>query len=153
MSRAEAYWTGDLPYQAQQSRIAIASGGFFGKGPGNSMQRNYLPAPYSDFIYAIIIEEYGLFGGFIIIGLYVLLFFRIVSIVTRSPKAFGAMLVSGLGLFIVTQALANIAVSVHMVPVTGLTLPLVSMGGTSIIFASIAFGMILSVSRYIEQTD
>ncbi|MEM8906478.1 MAG: FtsW/RodA/SpoVE family cell cycle protein [Bacteroidota bacterium] len=139
-------------YQIQQAKIAIADGGIFGVGPGNSMQRNYLPAPYSDFIYAIIIEEYGLLGGFVIIGLYVLLFFRIVSIVTRSPKAFGAMLVSGLGLFIVTQALANIAVSVHLVPVTGLTLPLVSMGGTSIIFASIAFGMILSVSRYIEQT-
>ena len=142
----------DGGYQIQQAKIAIADGGIFGVGPGNSMQRNYLPAPFSDFIYAIIVEEYGLVGGFVVIGLYVLLFFRIVKIVTLSPKAFGAMLVSGLGLFIVIQALANIAVSVHLVPVTGLTLPLVSMGGTSIIFASIAFGMILSVSRYIEQT-
>ncbi len=139
-------------YQIQQAKIAIADGELFGVGPGNSIQRNFLPAPYSDFIFAIICEEYGLVGGFVIIALYVLLFFRCVSIVTRSPKAFGAMLVMGLCLYIVVQALANIAVSVHLVPVTGLTLPLVSMGGTSIIFSSLAFGMILSVSRYIEKT-
>lgn len=138
-------------YQLQQSKIAIADGGIFGLGPGNSVQRNFLPAPYSDFIFAIIVEEYGLVGGFIIISLYVMLFFRIVRIITNSPKAFGAMLVLGLGLLICIQALANIAVSVHLVPATGLTLPLVSMGGTSIIFSSIAFGMILSVSRYIEK--
>ncbi len=143
---------GEEGYQIQQSKMAIADGGLFGRGPGNSVQRNFLPAPYSDFIYAIICEEYGLFGGLIILCLYVLLFFRIVSIVTRSPKAFGAMLVLGLGLFITLQALANIAVSVDLVPVTGLTLPLVSMGGTSLIFSSIGFGMILSVSRYIEKT-
>ena len=143
---------GEEGYQIQQSKMAIADGGMFGRGPGNSVQRNFLPAPYSDFIYAIICEEYGLFGGLIILLLYVLLFFRIVSIVTRSPKAFGAMLVLGLGLFITLQALANIAVSVDLVPVTGLTLPLVSMGGTSLIFSSIGFGMILSVSRYIEKT-
>jgi len=141
----------DGGYQIQQAKIAMADGGIFGLGPGNSVQRNFLPAPYSDFIFAIIIEEYGLIGGFIIISLYVLLFFRIVRIITNSPKAFGAMLVLGLGLIICIQALANIAVSVHLVPVTGLTLPLVSMGGTSIIFSSIAFGMILSVSRYIEK--
>lgn len=143
----------DGGYQIKQAKIAIADGGWFGIGPGNSTQRNYLPAPYSDFIYAIICEEYGLIGGFIVLALYVLLFYRCVSIVTRSPKAFGAMLVLGLGLMITIQALANIAVSVHLVPVTGLTLPMVSMGGTSIIFSSIAFGMILSVSRYIEKTD
>jgi len=142
----------DGGYQIKQAKIAIADGGIFGVGPGNSVQRNFLPAPYSDFIYAIICEEYGLFGGFIVIGLYVMLFFRITSIITRSPKAFGAMLVLGLGLYLTIQALANIAVSVHLVPVTGLTLPMVSMGGTSIIFSSIAFGMILSVSRYIEKT-
>ncbi len=139
-------------FQIKQAKIAIADGSWFGIGPGNSTQRNYLPAPYSDFIYAIICEEYGLVGGFTILTLYVLLFYRCVSIVTRSPKAFGAMLVLGLGLMITVQALANIAVSVHFVPVTGLTLPMVSMGGTSIIFSSIAFGMILSVSRYIEKT-
>ena len=139
-------------YQIQHAKIAIANGEFLGEGPGNSSMRNYLPAPFSDFIYAIICEEYGILGGFVIIGLYVMLFFRCVSIVTRSPKAFGAMLVLGLGLIVALQALANIAVSVHLVPVTGLTLPLVSMGGTSIVFSSIAFGMILSVSRYIEKT-
>ena len=139
-------------YQVVQSKIAIAEGGWVGVGPGNSTLRNFLPAPFSDFIYAIICEEYGLIGGFLILGLYVLLFFRVVSLVTRSPKAFGAMLALGLGMFITLQALANIAVSVNLVPVTGLTLPLVSMGGTSVIFSSIAFGMILSVSRYIEKT-
>lgn len=138
-------------YQVQQAKIAIAEGGLFGLGPGNSVQRNFLPAPYSDFIFAIIVEEYGLFGGLVIISLYVLLFFRVVRIITNSPKAFGAMLVLGLGLILCIQALANIAVSVNLVPVTGLTLPMVSMGGTSIIFSSIAFGMILSVSRYIEK--
>lgn len=139
-------------YQLQQAKIAIANGGIFGEGPGNSTMRNYLPAPFSDFVYAIICEEYGLIGGFTIISLYVLLFFRCVSLVTRSPKAFGAILALGLGLSVSIQALANIAVSVHLVPVTGLTLPLVSMGGTSVVFSSIAFGMILSVSRYIEKT-
>ena len=139
-------------FQIQHSKIAIANGAWFGEGPGNSVMRNYLPNPFSDFIYAIICEEYGIIGGLLMIGLYVLLFFRCVSIVTRSPKAFGAMLALGLGLLVVIQALANIAVSVHLVPVTGLTLPMVSMGGTSIIFSSIAFGMILSVSRYIEKT-
>lgn len=142
----------DGEYQIQRAKMAIAEGGIFGVGPGNSLLRNYLPNPFSDFIYAIICEEYGLVGGFTIIGLYVMLFFRCVGIVTRSPKAFGSLLVIGLGLYIVVQALANIAVSVHLVPVTGLTLPMVSMGGTSIIFSSIAFGMILSVSRYIEST-
>lgn len=142
----------DGGFQIKQAKIAIADGGWFGIGPGNSTQRNYLPAPYSDFIYAIICEEYGLIGGFTILSLYVMLFFRCVSIVTRSPKAFGAMLVLGLGLMLTVQALANIAVSVHLVPVTGLTLPMVSMGGTSIIFSSISFGMILSVSKYIEKT-
>jgi len=141
----------DGGYQIQQAKIAIADGGLFGLGPGNSIQRNFLPAPYSDFIFAIIIEEYGLIGAFTVISMYVLLFFRIVRIITNSPKAFGAMLVLGLGLIICIQALANIAVSVHLVPVTGLTLPMISMGGTSIIFSSIAFGMILSVSRYIEK--
>lgn len=139
-------------YQVQHAKIAIANGNYFGDGPGNSVMRNYLPAPYSDFIYAIICEEYGIIGGFILICLYVLLFFRCVRVVTRSPKAFGAMLVLGLGLIISLQAMINIAVSVHLVPVTGLNLPWVSKGGTSILFSSIAFGMILSVSRYIEKT-
>ncbi len=140
-------------YQMVHSKIAIASGEIAGVGPGNSVMRNYLPAPYSDFIYAIICEEYGLIGAFTILGMYVLLFFRCVGVVTRAPKAFGAMLVMGLGLLLVGQALANMAVAVHLVPVTGLTLPLLSMGGTSVMFTCIAFGMILSVSRYIEKAE
>lgn len=139
--------------QIQQSKIAMARGGILGVGPGNSIQRNSLPSAYSDFIFAIIIEEYGLIGGIAIIGLYILLLLRCVRLITRSPKAFGAMLVLGLGLIIVIQALANIAVSVHLVPVTGLTLPLMSMGGTSVLFTSIMIGMILSVSKFIEQVN
>ncbi len=138
-------------YQVVQSKIAIANGELSGLGPGNSTQRNFLPSPYADFIYAIIWEEYGFLGGFVVIALYVLLLFRTVSLVTKSPKAFGAMLAIGLSLIIVIQALTNIAVTVDLLPVTGLTLPLVSMGGTSLLFTSIAFGMILSVSRYIEK--
>jgi len=137
-------------YQIQQAKIAISEGSWFGVGPGNSAQRNYLPHAYSDFIYAIIVEEYGLFGGFVIIALYVGILLRCVRLVTLSPKAFGAMLALGLTLSLVMQALANMAVSVHLVPVTGLTLPLMSMGGTSLLFTSIAVGMILSVSKYIE---
>jgi cell division protein FtsW len=139
-------------YQIQQAKIAIADGGWFGVGPGLSSQRNYLPYSYADFIYAIICEEYGLVGGFIIIFLFLLLFLKCTSIVTRSPKTFGALLAMGLCLNIVIQAFANIAVSVNLVPVTGLTLPLVSKGGTSMLLTCIAFGMILSVSRFIEQS-
>lgn len=138
-------------YQVRQSKIAIASGEWIGMGPGNSIQRNYLPAPYSDFIYAIICEEYGLLGGFSVILLYLILFIRVTRLVTKSPKAFGAMLAFGLVMSMVVQAFANIAVSVHLVPVTGVTLPLISMGGTSVLFTSISFGIILSVSKFIES--
>jgi cell division protein FtsW len=138
-------------YQVRQSKIAIASGEWIGMGPGNSIQRNYLPAPYSDFIYAIICEEYGLVGGFSVIILYLILFIRVTRLVTKSPKAFGAMLAFGLAMSMIVQAFANIAVSVHLVPVTGVTLPLISMGGTSVLFTSISFGIILSVSKFIES--
>jgi cell division protein FtsW len=138
-------------YQVRQSKIAIASGEWIGLGPGNSIQRNYLPAPYSDFIYAIICEEYGLVGGFTVIILYLILFIRVTRLVTKSPKAFGAMLAFGLAMSMIVQAFANIAVSVHLVPVTGVTLPLISMGGTSVLFTSISFGIILSVSKFIES--
>lgn len=138
-------------YQVEQAKIAIANGEWFGVGPGNSTQRNFLPSPYADYIYAVIWEEYGLLGGLTIVSLYVMLLFRTVSLVTKSPKAFGAMLAIGLSLIIVIQALTNIAVSVDLLPVTGLTLPLVSMGGTSLLFTAVSFGMILSVSRYIEK--
>ncbi len=143
----------DGGYQVQQAKIAMANGEWFGLGPGNSIQRNYLPSPYADFIYAIIVEEYGIFIGILIIMLYVLLFFRATRLVTKSPKAFGAMLAIGLSISLVLQAFINIAVSVHLVPVTGVTLPMISMGGTSILFTCISFGMILSVSKYIESVS
>ncbi|MCB0558930.1 MAG: FtsW/RodA/SpoVE family cell cycle protein [Lewinellaceae bacterium] len=143
----------DGGYQVQQAKIAMANGEWLGLGPGNSIQRNYLPSPYSDFIYAILVEEYGIFTGMLLILLYVLLFFRATRLVTKSPKAFGAMLAIGLSISLVLQAFVNIAVSVHLVPVTGVTLPMISMGGTSILFTCISFGMILSVSKYIESVS
>jgi len=143
----------DGAYQVQQAKIAIANGKWFGEGPGNSIQRNYLPYSYADFIYAIIVEEYGILGGTLIVLLYVLLFFRATRLVTKSPKAFGAMLVIGLSVSLIMQAFVNIAVAVHLVPVTGVTLPMLSMGGTSVLFTCISFGMILSVSKYIESVS
>lgn len=147
----EFFYNSDGGYQVQQSKIAIAEGGWFGVGPGNSIQRNYLPYPYADFIYAIICEEYGLIGGLVILVLYLVLLVRCTKIVTQSPKTFGAILAMGLCLNLVIQAFANIAVSVNLVPVTGLTLPLVSMGGTSLLFTCVSLGIILSVSRYVEN--
>ena len=149
----EFFYNTDGGHQIQQSKIAIAHGGIFGVGPGNSLQRNYLPSPYADFIYAIIVEEYGLIGGILIIGLYLFLLIRSISIVTKSPKTFGAMLAMGLTLNIVVQAFANIAVSVHLLPVTGVTLPMISVGGSSILIMSISLGIILSVSRFAEQAQ
>lgn len=143
----------DGGYQVQQAKIAIAKGGVFGEGPGNSIIRNFLPYSYADFIYAIICEEYGLIGGTVVLALYVLLFLRNVTLVTKSPKAFGAFLAIGLSLMLTVQALANIAVNVNLVPATGLTLPLISMGGTSMLFTCIALGMILSVSKFIESLE
>lgn len=143
----------DGDFQVQQSKIAIANGGVFGLGPGNSLQKNHLPYAYADFIYAIICEEYGILGGILVIFAYLMLLFRCIKIVTMCPKAFGAILAMGLGLNIVIQAFANIAVSVQLVPVTGLTLPLVSMGGTSVWFTCMSIGVILSVSRYVEQAQ
>lgn len=143
----------DGGYQVQQAKIAIANGGVFGVGPGNSVARNFLPYAYADFIYAIICEEYGMVGGIVLISLYVLLFFRTVMLVTRSPKAFGSFLAIGLSLSITVQALANMAVNVNLLPATGLNLPLISMGGTSLLFTCISLGMILSVSKYIESLE
>ena len=143
----------DKTYQSDHSKIALATGGLFGKGPGNSTERNFLPHPYSDFIFAIIIEEYGTAGGLVIMVLYLVLLYRCVRIVTRSPKAFGALLAAGLSFSLTIQAFANMAVAVGLGPVTGVPLPLVSMGGTSMIFTSIAFGIILSVSRDVEENS
>ena len=137
-------------YQVLQSKIAIAKGGLVNLNAGGSDQKNFLPHPYSDFIYAIIIEEYGLLGGAIIVMLYLFFLYRCIRIVLKAPKAFGAFLAVGLGIALVIQAMINMAVVVNLVPVTGVTLPLVSMGGSSAIFTSIAFGIILSVSRNVE---
>lgn len=142
----------DVAYQVKQANIAIAKGGMLRLAPGDSVQRNYLPHPYSDFIFAIIIEEYGLLGGAIIILLYLIFLYRCIRIVIHSPKAFGAFLALGLGLSLTIQAMINMGVAVHLLPVTGVTLPFVSMGGSSIWFNSLALGIILSVSRYIEES-
>lgn len=141
----------DKAFQANHAKIAIATGGIFGKGPGNSTQRNFLPHPYSDFVFALIIEEYGMVGGVGLVLLYLLFLYRCVLIVTDSPKAFGALLAAGLSFSLTIQAFANMAVAVGLGPVTGVPLPLVSMGGTSILFTSVAFGIILSVSRDIDE--
>ncbi|MGO3807241.1 MAG: FtsW/RodA/SpoVE family cell cycle protein [Sphingobacterium sp.] len=141
----------DKNYQAKLAKMTIASGEFFGKGAGNSVGRNLLPHPYSDFIFAIIIEEYGTLGGAILLFLYLALMYRCIRIVTLSPRAFGAFLAAGLGFSLTIQALSNMGVAVGLGPVTGVPLPLVSMGGTSILFTSIALGIILSVSRNVEE--
>lgn len=140
-------------YQVLQAKIAIANGGITGRGPGNSLQRNYLPEAYSDFIFSSIIEEYGLIGATVLIALYLLFLWRSILIFRRCPYAFGAFLAVGLSITLVFQAMLNMAVNVHLVPVTGLTLPLVSMGGSSIWFTSIAIGVILSVSRYVDENE
>ncbi len=147
-NRIESFVSGEGDsYQADQAKVAVVQGGLFGKGPGNSTQRNLVPHPYSDFIYAIIIEEYGsvIGGGFVLI-LYLWLFYRAGLIIRRSRSTYGAFLAFGLSFGLVLQAFVNMAVAVGLVPVTGQTLPLVSMGGSSIIFTSMAAGMILSVS-------
>lgn len=138
-------------YQHDQAMIAIAKGGLVGRFPGNSTQRNFLPHPYSDFIYAIIIEEYGFLGGLLILFLYLLLFYRVVRFIHHSPMAFGTLLSVGCVFILTFQALINMAVAVGLFPVTGQPLPLVSMGGSSIWFTSIGIGIILSVSRQVEK--
>jgi cell division protein FtsW len=142
-----------IPFQAEQSYIAIATGGITGKGPGNSEQRNSLPHPYSDFIYAIIIEEYGMIGGVAVLFLYLALLYRGMRIVANSNKAFGGLLSAGLSFALVIQALVNMAVAVGLGPITGLPLPLLSMGGTSLVFTGISLGIILSVSRGDHQDE
>lgn len=141
----------DGNFQADQSKIAIATGGVIGRGPGNSVQRDFLPHPYSDFIFAIIAEEYGLIGGMLVIFLYLYLLFRAGLIVSKSTLTFQAFLAFGLALMLVLQAMVNMAVAVGLFPVTGQPLPFISMGGTSILFTAAALGMILSVSRSVEN--
>jgi len=140
-------------YQVNQAKIAISKGGVFGVGPGNSTTRDYLPQAYNDFIYAIIIEEYGLMGGAFIMFIYLVFLYRCIRIYKRCPFAFGAFLALGLSFTLAIQAVANMAVTVNLFPVTGVTLPLVSMGGTSFIFTCLAIGIILSVARNVEQLE
>lgn len=154
-ARVENFFSGEAEtnYQVEQAKIAIATGGIVGKGPGNSTQRNFLPHPYSDFIFAIIIEEYGLLGGAMVVFLYLLLFYRALQIVKRTERAFAAMITIGCAFSLVFQALINMAVAVSLFPVTGQPLPMLSMGGTSIWFTSLALGIILSVSSAIEKNE
>lgn len=137
----------ELPFQAKHALIAIATGGITGKGPGNSDQRNILPHPYSDFVYAIVIEEYGMIGGIIILGLYLLLLHRGMKAAYNSERAFGGLLSAGLSFDLVCQAMVNMGVVVGLGPITGQPLPLISMGGTSMVFTGLSLGIILSVSR------
>jgi len=140
-------------FQLEQSYIAIATGGVLGKGPGNSDQRDILPHPYSDFIYAIILEEYGLLGGIAVLFLYLALLYRGLVTVSKSNGAFGGLLSAGLSFSLVIQGMINMGVAVGLGPITGLPLPLLSMGGTSLIFTGISLGIILSVSRSEEALE
>ena len=139
--------TKKTPFQLEHSYIAIATGGIVGKGPGKSTERNILPHPYSDFIYAVIIEEYGLLGGAVVLFLYLAFLYRGLKTVMNSYGAFGGLLSAGLSFSLVLQALVNMGVAVGLGPITGLPLPLLSMGGTSLIFTGISIGIILAVSR------
>ncbi|HRF25698.1 MAG TPA: FtsW/RodA/SpoVE family cell cycle protein, partial [Ferruginibacter sp.] len=140
-------------YQINQAKIAIAKGGWLGKGPGNSEQRNFLPHSYSDFIYAIIIEEYGLMGAGFMVFIYLLFLYRCIRLYRKCPFAFGAFLALALSFMLVIQAMANMAVNVNLFPNTGVTLPLVSMGGSSFLFTCLSIGIILSVARNVEQLE
>lgn len=138
----------DDNYQVSHAKIAIARGGVFGQMPGHGQQRDFLPQAYSDFIYAIIIEELGVVGGVFVLMLYIMLLVRVGMIARKCEKAFPKYLVLGCGLLVVVQALANMAVAVNLIPVTGQPMPLVSRGGTSTVISCIYFGIILSISRF-----
>ncbi|MFT6959439.1 MAG: cell division protein FtsW [Polaribacter sp.] len=144
---------GKEAYQVEKAKIAIATGGSLGVGPGKSVQKNFLPQSSSDFIYAIIVEEYGLLGAILIVFVYFLLLFRIFVVLKKSTTIFGTLLVIGVGVPIVFQAIINMAVATNLFPVTGQTLPLISSGGTSIWMTCFALGMILSVSASKQETE
>lgn len=149
LSRVESFMdkSKPVPFQREHGYIAIATGGLTGKGPGKSTERNILPHPYSDFIYSIIIEEYGMMGGVTVLFLYLAFLYRGLLTVMRSYGAFGGLLSAGLSFSLVLQAMVNMGVAVGLGPITGLPLPLLSMGGTSLIFTGLSIGIILSVSR------
>ncbi len=140
-------------YQVEKAKIAIATGGPMGVGPGKSVQKNFLPQSSSDFIFAIIVEEYGLVGGVLIVFIYFLLLFRIFVVIRKTTTVFATLLVVGVGCPIIFQATINMAVATNLFPVTGQTLPLISSGGTSIWMTCFALGMILSVSASKEETE
>ena len=149
ISRTEDFiYKKNIPFQLEQAYIAVSTGGLFGKGPGKSNQKNFLPQSYSDFIYAIIIEEYGLFMGISVLLLYLILLYRGLYTFLKSERPFGGLLSAGLSFHLVIQAITNMSVVVGLLPVTGITLPLISMGGTSQLFTGITLGIILSISRH-----
>lgn len=143
----------DHHYQQTYARIAVASSSFIGKGPGKSQQRNFLPHPYSDFIFAIIVEEYGLLGAIVVILIYLILLTRVMRIVSKRPLTFGAYMSFGLCFLMIMQAMINMGVSIGLLPVTGQPLPFISMGGTSIMATGFLLGMILSVTKSIEAEE
>lgn len=151
--RVMQYFDGDTKesYQVTMSKMAVAEGGLLGKAPGNSTQRNFLPHSYSDFVYAIIIEEYGIIGGIFVILIFIILLFRSLKIARLCDKKFGSYLVIGISFLMVFQAMINMGVAVNILPVTGQTLPFISMGGTSFWFSCVGLGMILSVSSAVEK--
>jgi cell division protein FtsW len=142
---------GSVSEQKNYALIAIARGGIFGIGPGNSSQKNILPDAFSDFIYSILIEEWGLIGGMVVMGLYLWLLYRGVWNIENTKRAFGGLLSVGLTLSIVLQAFAHMFINVGLGPVTGQTLPLISMGGTSALFTSVAIGIVLSVTKNVDK--
>ncbi|MDA0278707.1 MAG: FtsW/RodA/SpoVE family cell cycle protein [Bacteroidetes bacterium] len=155
MSRIENFSSDEITeadYQVERAKIAIATGGVFGLGAGKSVMKNFLPQSSSDFIFAIIIEEYGMVGGFIILGLYLFLLIRIIVVANGAPTFFAKLIALGVGLPIVFQAFINMGVAVSLLPVTGQTLPLISSGGTSIWMTCLAIGILLSASNKSAQT-
>lgn len=146
LGRLSAFSNHKVSFQTEQSYIAIATGGIYGKGPGKSTQRNLLPYGYADFIYAILVEEYGLVGGITVMLLYLILLYRGMRITVTRAKPYACLLSVGLSFLIGMQALVNMGIAVGLGPVTGLQLPYISMGGTSLLFTGIALGMILSAN-------
>ena len=153
MSAAELQEQRDKTFQEQQAREAIQLGGILGRGPGNSIKRDILPNAYDDYIYSIIVEEYGLAGGAFVIFLYLWFFYRCLKIASSCRKDFSLIAVLGLSSLITLQALLHIFVNTGIIPVTGQTLPMISRGGSSLVIMSSAFGIILSVNRTVEIQD
>lgn len=153
-SRIECYLDKTcVSYQVHHAKMAIARGGIWGKGPGKSVEKNFLPQSSSDFVYAVIIEEYGRFGGLFVILLYLSLLFRVLKIASKTDDDFALLVVVGLGVSIVSQAFINMAVAVNLLPVTGQTLPLISAGGSSVWMTCAAIGLILSISNDLRKSE